>query len=113
MNYKLKEIKEHFDDFIEDRGEEWVSENLDDLHHYAVNEDYYVIGRHNATQWLGDQVFNVIDHIKEYEQTNFGEVTTDLSEPERVVNMYAYIIGEQVVAEWSMLNRKWLEKWDI
>ncbi len=113
MNYKLKEIKEHFDDFIEDRGEEWVSENLDDLHHYAFNEDYYVIGRHNATQWLGDQVFNVIDHIKEYEQTNFGEVTTDLSEPERVVNMYAYIIGEQVVAEWSMLNRKWLEKWDI
>ena len=113
MNYKLKEIKEHCDDFIEDRGEEWVSENLDDLHHYAFNEDYYVIGRHNATQWLGDQVFNVIDHIKEYEQTNFGEVTTDLSEPERVVNMYAYIIGEQVVAEWSMLNRKWLEKWDI
>ena len=100
MNYKINEIREHFNDFIEDRGEEWVSENLEDLHHYAFNEDYYIIGRYQATQWLGEEVFNVIDHIKEYEQTNFGEVATDLSEPERVVNMYAYIIGETVVSEW-------------
>ena len=100
MNYKINEIREHFNDFIEDRGEEWVSENLEDLHHYAFNEDYYIIGRYQATQWLGVEVFNVIDHIKEYEQTNFGEVATDLSEPERVVNMYAYIIGETVVADW-------------
>ena len=35
-----------------------------------------------------------------YEIDNFGECYTDLSDPEKVVNMYAYIIGEQVVAEY-------------
>ena len=49
-------------------------------------------------------MFNVIDHIKEYEQSNFGEVSTDFSEPEHVVNMYAYIIGEIVVQEWKAKN---------
>ena len=100
MNYKIDEIREHFNDYIDYQGEEWVSENLEDLHHYAFNLDYYIIGRHKATQWLGEEVFNVIDYIKEYEQTNFGEVATALSEPERVVNMSAYIIGETVVSEW-------------
>ncbi len=30
---------------------------------------------------------------------NYGEVTTDLSEPERVVNMYVYIIGEEILED--------------
>jgi len=46
-------------------------------------------------------VFNVIQIIKEYEQSNFGEVTTDFSDPERIVNMYAYIIGETIVEEYK------------
>ena len=100
MDYKVDEIREYFIDYLDNQGEEWVSENLDDLHHYAFNEDYYIIGRYQATQWLGDQVFNVVDHIKEYEQTHYGEVTTDLSDPARVDNMYAYILGETVVADW-------------
>ena len=28
---------------------------------------------------------------------NFGEVYTDLSSSEKVVNMYAYIIGEEIL----------------
>lgn len=104
MDYKREEIAEHFTDYINEQDQEWIESNLDDLHHYAFNTDYYLIGRYKATQWLGDQVFNVIDHIKEYEQSNFGEVTTDLSEPERVVNMYTYIIGETVVQEWKEKN---------
>tara|TARA_R100000808_G_C2142107_1_gene149903 strand:+ start:953 stop:1276 length:324 start_codon:yes stop_codon:yes gene_type:complete len=104
MDYKKEEIEEHFTDYINEQDQEWIESNLDDLHHYAFNQDYYLIGRYQATQWLGDQVFNVIDHIKEYEQSNFGEVTTDLSEPERVVNMYTYIIGEEVVYEWKEKN---------
>jgi hypothetical protein len=49
---------------------------------------------------MGDKVFDIIDAIKTYEQDNFGEVTTDLSDPEKLVNMYAYIVGEEVVNEW-------------
>ena len=104
MNYyKYDEIKSHFEDFL-NNNLDYLKENetdyLDDLHHMAFNEDYYIIGRYQAKQWLGDQVFNVIDIIKQYEQDNFGEVNTDLSEPEKVVNMYAYIVGEYVVNDY-------------
>jgi ATP-dependent protease Clp ATPase subunit len=101
--YKYDEIKSHFDDFL-NNNLEYLKENetdyIDDLHHMAFNEDYYIIGRYEAKQWLGDQVFNVIDIIKQYEQDNFGKVNTDLSEPEKVVNMYAYIVGEYVVNDY-------------
>lgn len=33
--------------------------------------------------------------IQTYEKENFGEVFTDLSSSEAVVNMVAYIIGEE------------------
>ena len=100
--YKKDEIKQHFDDFLEDRDEDWVEENIDDIHHYAFNEDYYIIGYYKAEQWLGSvsNVFDVLTTIQEYEDTHFGEPHTDLGNSEKVVNMYAYIVGEEVVAEW-------------
>jgi hypothetical protein len=52
-----------------------------DLHHLLFNEDYYLIWRYEAEQWLIKVgIFNAIDTIKKYEEINFGEVTTDLSE---------------------------------
>lgn len=100
MDYKKEEIKEYFDDFINDQDAEWIEENKDDLHHHAFNTDYYIIGAYQAKQWLGDKVFDVMEHIREYEQSCFGEVSTDFSDAERVVNMYAYIIGEEIVSEY-------------
>ena len=102
MDYKKEEIKQHLEDYIEDQFE-YIKEDKywkDDLHHYAFNQDYYIIGTYQAKEWLGDRVFDVIEHIKEYENNNFGEVSTDFSDPERVVNMYTYIIGEEVVHEY-------------
>jgi hypothetical protein len=49
---------------------------------------------------MGSYVFDIINFIKEYEQDNFGEVSTDLTSPEHIVNMYAYIIGEEVVSNY-------------
>ncbi len=100
MDYKKKEIEEYFDNYINEQDLDWITQNVDDLHHHAFNNDYYIIGRYKATQWLGDQVFNVIDHIKNYENDNFGSVNTDFSESEKVVNMYTYIIGEEIVADY-------------
>ena len=99
-HYKKDEIKEHFDDFIKDQSKDWIEEHKDDLHHEVFNNDYYIIGRHQAKKWLGDEVFNIIDIIKKYENFNFGQVSTDFSDPEKVVNMYAYIVGEEVVANY-------------
>jgi len=105
--YKYEEIKSHFEDFINDENnKDFIENNLEDLHHEIFNTDFYIIGRHKASQWLGDQVFNVINFIKEYENDNFGSVNTDFSEPEAVVNMYVYIIGEEIVAEYINQQEK-------
>ena len=99
--YKYKEIRSHFTDFIHDENnQEYVKDHNEDLHHQIFNIDYYLIGREKAREWLGDQAFNVINIIKEYENDNFGKVTTDFSEPEKVVNMYTFIIGEQIVQDY-------------
>ena len=100
MDYKKQEIKEHFDDFIKDQSKDWIEEHKDDLHHEVFNTDYYIIGTYKAKQWCGDQVFNIINFIKEYENDNFGKVNTDFSNAEKVVNMYVYIIGEEIVQKY-------------
>ena len=99
MDYKKTEIQNYFYDWLAEQSEEWIKDNYEDLHHHCFNMHYYIIGTYLATQWLGDHVFEVIGVIKDYEQDNFGEVTTDLTDPEKIVNMYAYIVGEQVVYE--------------
>ena len=103
--FKYEEIKERFQDFILEQSDKWIHENYDELHHHAFNTDYYIIGRYRATFWLENYVFYCINFIKEYEQDNFGQVTTDFSDPEKVVNMDTYIVGEQVVSEWFEAQR--------
>ena len=46
------------------------------------------------------QLSIIINFIKEYENDNFGSVNTDFSEPEKIVNMYVYIIGEEIVQDY-------------
>ena len=100
--FKQDEIKSHFQDYLLDchAGEDVSSLEPSDLHHEAFNQDYYIIGTWKASQWLENHAFECIEVIKNYEQDNFGEITTDFSSPESVVNMYTYIVGEQVVYDW-------------
>ena len=94
-------------DFAKDRIQEIYDydqdkvtlDNIYDLHHEIFNTDYYIIGRYQAKQWLGADAFDCIYDIQEYENNNFGQVTTDLSEPEKVVNMYVYIVGEEILED--------------
>ena len=83
-----------------------------DLHNDLFNSDYYIIGRYQAEQWLiaNTGVFNAIGIIQEYENMQFGEVSTDLSEPERVCNMIVYIAGEEVLQESETLQKRWNEE---
>ena len=107
MDYKKEELKDYFDTFIDD-SLEYLKEDKywkEELHHNAFNQDYYIYGTYEAKKWLGDMAFDVIEHIREYEQLHFGEVNTDFSSPEKVVNMYTYIIGEQIVHEWLENNQ--------
>ena len=43
MDYKKQEIKEHFENWIKDQDLDWITQNVDDLHHHAFNNDYYII----------------------------------------------------------------------
>ena len=75
-----------------------------DLHHELCNTDYFIIGAHKAKEFLGAETFDIIEMIKDYEQGNFGEVTTDFSDAEKIANMYAYIVGEEILSESNHLD---------
>tara|TARA_Y100001973_G_C5148128_1_gene306570 strand:+ start:410 stop:766 length:357 start_codon:yes stop_codon:yes gene_type:complete len=113
MDFKRKEIKQYiFDNVNKNNFGSWsnVLELIKDgeLHHQLFNTDYYIIGRYACERWLVDgklnQTFEVIDYIKEYEEMNFGEVSTNFSEVEHIVNMYVYIVGEELLSEISTLE---------
>tara|TARA_A100000172_G_scaffold24269_1_gene14184 strand:- start:134 stop:523 length:390 start_codon:yes stop_codon:yes gene_type:complete len=94
---QLKDVYSYVISQLEDQV--GLDNDVSDLHHYLLNEDYFIIGTYKAKQWLGSEVFDAIEAIKEYEQSNFGEISTDFSDPERVANMYAYILGEEILSE--------------
>ena len=100
MDFKVNEIEKYCKEAIIDElvhNPDFLDEDVHDIHHILFNQDYYIIGRYEARMWCEDEAFNIIGFIKEYELDNFGELYTDLSEPERVVNMYVYIIGEEII----------------
>tara|TARA_R100001163_G_scaffold65258_1_gene61838 strand:+ start:2334 stop:2705 length:372 start_codon:yes stop_codon:yes gene_type:complete len=75
-----------------------------DLHHELCNTDYFIIGTYKAKQFLGAETFDIIEMIKEYEQNHFGEVSTDFSNAEKVANMFAYIVGEEILNESKLIT---------
>ena len=81
--------------------------NASDLHHHLCNEDYFIIGTYKAKKFLGSCALDIIQKIKEYEQDNFGECTTDFSDAEKVANMFAYIVGEEILQESDHLKDCW------
>jgi len=108
LTFKDNELREYINDSINEWKEDEDYENMkEDFHFHLFNEDYYIIGTYKAEKWLGDNAFKVIDYIKEYEKDNFGEVTTDFSSPEAVVNMFAYIRGEELLADREENKKTW------
>lgn len=96
MNELKQDVKEYIIDQLQ--SDVGLDQHISDLHHYLLNEDYFIIGSWRAEQWLKkDNIFNAIETIKEYEQLNFGQVSTDLSSYESVANMLAYILGEEIL----------------
>ncbi len=106
----LPELVQHAIDGI--KGRDLESTYGQDLHNSLFNEDYYIIGYYEAEQWLIANVgiFSAIEEIKEYEELNFGKVSTDLSSSESVVNMYVYIKGEELINSLSVDLDGLLEK---
>ena len=96
-------------------GLESISENStygSDLHNELFNTDYFIIGYYRAEQWINEMggAFKVIAEIQNYEITNFGECSTNLSSSESVANMYSYILGENLLHDLESLKDKWDDK---
>ena len=84
-----------------------------DLHSEVFNTDYYIIGINQAKKALESYgVFDALNKVQTYEIYNFGEVTTDLSDPEKLANMLYYIESEEYLHSLegeisNILNEYW------
>ena len=88
---------------------------LEDIQMNTTNNDLWIIGTYKASQALEefseeDQlyasttlngVFGAIEYVKNYETEQFGLVNTDLTDPEEVASMVAYINMECVLNDLS------------
>lgn len=111
MNKKHEEMKMEAIEDIMERLENYNGYYYD-LHNDVFNTDYYIIGRYHAEKELEAYgVFEAIRLVQRYETEQFGKVYTDLSEPEKLINMVYYIIGEEVIGE--MYNvPEFVDNWD-
>ena len=115
LYYKRKEIEDYIDDKVKEYEDYDPKRLLElirdgDLHNEWFNTDYYLAYYSEANEWLGDKAFEIIGIVKEYEEDMFGEVTTDLSDSTAVVNMYVYILGEDIMSDDKRFDRDWAEK---
>ena len=113
MNNKEKEMREEAKAAIIEALEDGYTGYYCDLHNEVFNTDYYIIGTYRAKEALREyDVFEAIEKVQTYEENNFGEVYTDLSDPERLINMLYYIIGEEVLFEMMDGVDVWDDNWN-
>lgn len=104
------ELLQHLKDLIndgvltDDNGDDWYRH--DDWHYYAFNQGYYIIGYYDAEQWLkrhNISAFEAIAYCIEYQQNMLGEITLKPEDinAEKIVNLYVYILGEELLSELS------------
>ena len=113
FNSKEKAMREEARAAIIEALKDGYSGYYCDLHNEVFNTDYYIIGTYQAKEALKEyDVFEALEKVQTYEKDNFGEVTTDLSNPEKLINMLYYIIGEEVLFEMMDGIEAWSENWD-
>lgn len=108
-----EDMKEAAKEAIEICLKEGYSGYYCDLHNEVFNTDYYIIGRQEAKDALEEYgVFDAIDLVQKYEDDNFGERYIDLSDPEKLMNMVYYVIGDEVMAEVCEKSKTIDDKWN-
>ena len=96
-------IREELTDYINEEVKNYtIYESIEDLHYHLFNEDYYLIGYYNCSEWLKTHnlgEFEAAAICTQYELDNFGELGKPYDNSESVVNMLAYIYGEELMNE--------------
>ena len=105
----IEEVKETAIDYLKDN----VCDDTYgcDLHHEIFNTSLFCNSEKDAKNYLESYgVFEAIKEVREYEKFNFGEVTTDISNPCKLINMLVYIKGEEILYKSNTLtNTYWNE----
>ena len=113
--FNTKTILETIAEYVAEHSDE-EDISLLDIHDYAsFNSDPWIKGKYRASEALKDfneqdqlyktinldGVFGAIEYVQFYEINNYGEVLTNLLNPEKVASMIAFINGEQIINELS------------
>jgi len=110
-NDKHNEMRQEAIEAIIEALENGYSGYYCDLHNEVFNTDYYVVGTYLAKEILKEyDVFEAIELVQTYEREQFGEIYTDLSNPEKLINMVYYIIGDEIIGEMyeiEAFNNNW------
>lgn len=110
---KEQEMREQAKEEIIECLEDGYRGYYGDLHDEVFNTDYYIVGTYEAKEALKEyDVFKALEKVQTYEKDNFREVYTDLSNPEKLVNMLYYIIGEEVLYEMMDGVKAWSDNWN-
>lgn len=113
MKYNEQEMREQARDEIIEALRDGYNSYYCDLHSEVFNTDYYIIGTYQAREALKEYgVFEAIGKVQTYEKDNFGESYTDLSDPEKLINMLYYIIGEEVLYDMMDGIEAWDDNWN-
>lgn len=115
-NKKHEAMKQEAIEAIIDALENGYDGYYCDLHNEVFNTDYYIIGTYQAKEALREyDVFEAIELVQTYEKEQFGEVYTDLSNAEKLINMVYYVIGDEVIGDMNEIEafeENWNERAD-
>ena len=95
------ELQAHAEEVAKTYGKDLDEWDTEGLHDAAFNEDYYIIGYHNASEWLAKYKvapLQALTFVHEWEKEHFGE-SRQYDNSEDLVTMIAYILGHEVVRD--------------
>ena len=84
-----------------------MARDISDIHHEMFNEDYYIIGYHQAEEWLKKHDLSTFEAIRicnYHEEMECGTIYTEFennnyNNAEKLVNVLVYWLGEEVLQE--------------
>jgi hypothetical protein len=98
-------------DYLTD-NKDYLSSDVCDLHDRIFNTDYFIIGYYDSEKYLSENVgiFHAIEVVQNYEKGNFGDIYTDFSNSENLLNMFIYILGEKFLNSLKTIKENWDNK---
>ena len=111
MEHNLENMKAEALENIKECLQDGYNGTYSELHNEVFNTDYYVIGTELARDILNEfDVFYAIGIVMEYEKEEFGEILTEMNDPEKLLNMLFYVIGDKVMLDIESISDHWDEK---